>query len=81
MKPAGYVMRGEVKPVGKRPLERWGYRWEDNEIRCEGVRWMYLAQERDLKCACEQRWCSAGFRERPGFLDWPSGCWLLREVV
>jgi len=56
-------MRGEVKPVGKRPLERWGCRWEDNEIRCEGVRWIYLAQERDLKCACVSKGSVA-----PGFV-------------
>jgi hypothetical protein len=41
------------KPAGKSLVRRHGRRWEDNirmdlrEIRCEGVYWIHLAQERD----------------------------------
>jgi hypothetical protein len=41
------------KPEGKRPLGRPRHRWEDNikinlqEVRCEGMDWIYLAQDRD----------------------------------
>jgi hypothetical protein len=41
------------KPEGKRPFERRRRRLEDNirmdlrEIRCEGVDWMHLTQDRD----------------------------------
>jgi hypothetical protein len=41
------------KPVGKRPLGRRRHRWEDNikmdfqEVRCEGMDWIELAQDRD----------------------------------
>ena len=41
------------KPEGKRPLGRPRHRWEDNikmdlqEVRCEGVDWIELAQDRD----------------------------------
>jgi hypothetical protein len=41
------------KPVGKRPLGRPRRRWEDNinmdfqKVRCGGMDWMELAQDRD----------------------------------
>jgi hypothetical protein len=41
------------KPDGKRPLLRSRRRWEDNikmdvqEIRCEGLNWIELAQDKD----------------------------------
>ena len=41
------------KPAGKRPLERPRCRWEDNikmdlqEVGCEGIDWIELAQDRD----------------------------------
>ena len=41
------------KPEGKRPLERPKRRWEDNikmdlqEVRCEGMDWIELAQDRN----------------------------------
>jgi hypothetical protein len=41
------------KPEGKRPLVRPRRRWEDNikldleEVRCEGLDWIDLAQDRD----------------------------------
>jgi len=41
------------KPEGKRPLGRPRHRWEDNikmnlqEVRCGGVEWVELAQDRD----------------------------------
>jgi len=63
MRWAGYVARmGEVrgvyrvlvgKPEGKRPLGRPRRRWEDNikmnlqEVGCEGMDWIELAQDRD----------------------------------
>jgi hypothetical protein len=40
-------------PEGKRPLGRLRRRWEDNikmvrqEVRCEGMDWIELAQDRD----------------------------------
>ena len=46
--------RGLVgKPEGKRPLGRHRRRWEDNikmdlqEVRCGGMDWIELAQDRD----------------------------------
>jgi hypothetical protein len=42
------------KPEGKRQLGRSRRRWEGNtgidirQIRCEGVDWIHLAQDRDL---------------------------------
>jgi hypothetical protein len=42
-----------VKPEGKRPLGRPRRRWEDNvkndlqEVGCEGLDWIGLAQDRD----------------------------------
>jgi len=48
------VCRGLVgKPEGKRPLGRHRRRWEDNikmdlqEVRCGGMDWIELAQDRD----------------------------------
>jgi len=41
------------KPEGKRPLGRPRHRWEDNikmdlqEVRCGGMDWIFLAQDRD----------------------------------
>jgi hypothetical protein len=41
------------KPKGKRPFRRPGRRWEDNikmdlqEVECEGMDWIELAQDRD----------------------------------
>ena len=41
------------KPEGKRPLGKPRRKWEDNikmdlqEVRCEGVDWIELAQDRD----------------------------------
>jgi len=41
------------KPVGKRPLGRSRRRWEDNikmdlqEVRCEGLNWFKLVQDKD----------------------------------
>ena len=41
------------KPEGKRPLRRPRHRWEDNikvdlqEMGCEGMDWIELAQDRD----------------------------------
>jgi len=41
------------KPEGKRPLGRPRFRWEDNvkmdiqEVRCGGMDWFELAQDRD----------------------------------
>ena len=41
------------KPEGKRPLGRPKLRWEDNinmdlqELECEGVDWIELAEDRD----------------------------------
>jgi hypothetical protein len=43
----------EGKPEGKRPLRRPRRRWEDNikmdlqDVRCGGVEWIALAQNRD----------------------------------
>ena len=45
------------KPEGKRPVERLGRRWEYNikmdlqEVGCEGMDWIHLAQDRALKNA------------------------------
>ena len=45
------VLVGKLE--GKRPLERPRHRWEDNirmdlqEVGCEGVDWVELAQDRD----------------------------------
>jgi hypothetical protein len=42
-------------PEGKKPLERARNRWEDNirmditEVGWEGVDWIHLAQDRDLR--------------------------------
>ena len=42
-----------VKPEGKRPFEIHRRRWEDNikielqEVGCEGMDWIELAQDRD----------------------------------
>jgi len=63
MRPAGHVARmGERrgvyrvlvgKPEGKRPLGRSSHRWEDDiemylqEVGCEGMDWIELAQDRD----------------------------------
>jgi len=48
------VYRGLVgKPEGMRPLGRPRHRWEDNikmhlqEVRCEGMEWIDLAQDKD----------------------------------
>jgi hypothetical protein len=44
----------EGKPEGKRPLERHRRRWEDNikmdlqEVVCEGLDWIELAQDRGM---------------------------------
>jgi hypothetical protein len=44
----------EGKPEGKRPLGRPRHRWEDNikmdlqDVRCGGMDWIDLAQDRDL---------------------------------
>jgi len=44
---------GKRKPEGKRPLERPRRRWEDNikmdhqEVRCWGMDWIDLAEDRD----------------------------------
>jgi len=41
------------KPEGKRPLGRTRHRWEDNikvdiqEVGCEGMDWLDLAEDRD----------------------------------
>jgi len=41
------------KPSGKRPLGRPRYRWENNikmdlqEVGCEGMEWIDVAQDRD----------------------------------
>jgi hypothetical protein len=49
------------KSEGKRPLGRPRYRWEDNiqmelqEVGCEGVDWILLAQYREMmagNCEC-----------------------------
>ena len=46
--------RGEGKPEGKRPLGRPRRRWEGNikmdlqKLRCEGMDWIDLAQDRDM---------------------------------
>ena len=63
MRWAGHVARmgasrGElrilvVKPEGKRPIARPRFRWEDNikvdlqEVGCEGMDWIELAQDRE----------------------------------
>jgi len=45
------------KPEGKRPLGRPRRRWEDNikmdlqEVECEGMGWIELAQDRDRRRA------------------------------
>jgi len=42
-----------AKSEGKRPLERPRHRWEDNikinhqKVVCEGMGWIYVAQDRD----------------------------------
>ena len=47
------------KPEGKRPLGRTRHRWEDNikmdlqEVGCEGMDWIKLAQDRDVMATCE----------------------------
>jgi hypothetical protein len=47
------------KPEGKRPLGRPRRRWEDNikvdlhEVRCEGMDWIELAQDRERWRALE----------------------------
>ena len=47
------------KPEGKRPLGRPRRRWEDNimmdlqEVGCEGMDWIELAQDRDMVGSCE----------------------------
>jgi hypothetical protein len=41
------------KPEGKKPLEKLRHRWEDNnkmdlqEVGCEGMDWIELAQDRE----------------------------------
>jgi hypothetical protein len=46
-------MRWVGESVGKRPLGRTRHRWEDNikmdfqELGCEGMYWIELAQDRD----------------------------------
>ena len=43
-----------MKPEGKKPLGRRRHRWEDNikmdlqEVGCEGMDWIELAQDRDM---------------------------------
>jgi hypothetical protein len=45
------------KPSGKEPLVRHKHRWEDNikmdlqEVGCEGMDWIDLAQDRDSRWA------------------------------
>jgi hypothetical protein len=64
------------KPEGKRPPGRPRSRWEDNtkmdlqEVRCEGVEWIEVAQDRDrwrelVNCGNE----ASGSIKCRGFLD------------
>jgi hypothetical protein len=54
----GRCVQGLVgKPEGKSPLRRHRRRWEDNikmhfqEVRCRGMDWIELAQDRDKRRA------------------------------
>ena len=65
------------KPERKRPLKRLRRRWEDNikmdlqEVGCEGMDWIELAQDRDrwpATCECGDE--PSGFIKCGEFLDW-----------
>ena len=61
------------KPEGNRPLGRPRRRWEDNikmdlqEVGCEGMDWISLAQDRE-RCECSNE--SSGSTKCGEFLDW-----------
>jgi hypothetical protein len=74
------------KPEGKRPLGRPSCRWEDNikmdlqEVRCGGMDWIDLAQDRDrwqalVNCGNEP----SGSMRCGKFLDWLETSWLLKK--
>ena len=66
-----------VKPEGKRPLGRPRHRWEDNikmdlqEVGCDGMDWVGVAQERDRWRALVNAVMNLPFPVKCGeFFDW-----------
>jgi hypothetical protein len=64
------------KPEGERPLGRHRRRWEDNirmdlqEVGCEGMDWIGLAQDRRVAETCECSNEPSGSIKCGEFLDW-----------
>jgi hypothetical protein len=63
------------KPEGKKPLGRFRCRWDDNikidlqEVGCEDMGWIELAQERQVAGTCECVNELSGSRKCGEFLD------------